>query len=84
MLKQLYCLKKYFHPFYTAYDGAEGLELFKKHRPAIIITDIEMPKMNGLTMSQEILKIDPDVKIIITTAHDDFTLLPSVDPLGRV
>lgn len=74
--------KKIFSSVHTAYDGEEGLELFKKHRPAIIITDIEMPKMNGLTMSQEILKIDPDVKIIITTAHDDFTLLHQSIRLG--
>ncbi len=74
--------KKIFSSVYTAYDGEEGLELFKKHRQAIIITDIEMPKMNGLEMSQEILKIDPEVKIIITTARDDFTLLHQSIRLG--
>lgn len=74
--------KKIFSTVYTAYDGEEGLELFKKYRPAIVITDIEMPKMNGLIMSQAILKIDPEVKIIITTAHDDFTLLHQSIRLG--
>jgi two-component SAPR family response regulator len=74
--------KKIFSTVYTAYDGEEGLEVFKKHRPAIVITDIEMPKMNGMVMSQEMMKIDPDVKIIITTAHDDFALLHQSIRLG--
>jgi CheY-like chemotaxis protein len=63
--------QKLFDTVYSAYDGEEGLKLFQEHRPAIVITDIVMPKMDGLMMAESILKIDPEVKIIITTAHDD-------------
>ncbi|MDD5161170.1 MAG: response regulator [Sulfuricurvum sp.] len=74
--------KKIFSTVYTAYDGEAGLELFKKYHPAIVIADIEMPKMSGLAMSQAIIKIDPEAKIIITTAHDDFKLLHQSIQIG--
>lgn len=59
------------HTLYLANDGDVGLELFKKHLPEIVITDIGMPKMDGLTMARAIKTIKPETKIIITTAHDD-------------
>lgn len=67
--------KKIFETVHIAYDGEEGLKLFNEYHPAIVITDITMPKMDGLTMAEAIMKIDSDVKVIITTAHDDHDLL---------
>jgi len=67
--------QKIFETVYSAYDGETGLALFKEHHPAIVITDITMPKMDGLSMAEAILHIDPDVKLIVTTAHDDHDLL---------
>lgn len=55
---------------YVGEDGVEGLELFKKHSPDLIITDIKMPKMDGLLMCEEIKKIDPKANIILLTAFD--------------
>lgn len=74
--------KKLFETVYSAYDGEEGLRLFEQHRPAIVITDITMPKMDGLAMAEAILKIDSEVKIIITTAHDDQELLHKAIRIG--
>ena len=54
---------------YIASNGEEGLELFKTHDPEIIITDIEMPKLNGLDMAKKIRKLSPTTQIIITTAY---------------
>lgn len=54
---------------YIASNGEEGLELFKTHSPEIIITDIEMPKLNGLDMAKKIRKLSPTTQIIITTAY---------------
>ena len=61
--------------FYSAYDGKEGLELFKEHKPDIIITDIQMPNMNGIEMIEQIRKIDSEVPIIITTAFNESSYL---------
>lgn len=67
--------KKFFDTVLSAHDGEEGLEFFKLHRPQIVITDINMPKMDGLSMAEAIHKIDSDVLIIITTAHDELEFL---------
>ena len=54
-----------------AKNGKEGLELFRLHRPGIVITDIRMPAMDGLTMAREIKALDEKTQIIVTTAHND-------------
>lgn len=64
-------LEPQFKEFYIAYNGVEGLELFEQHKPDIIITDIQMPKMNGIDMIEKIREFDNDVSIIITTAFNE-------------
>jgi len=54
----------------TAEDGEEGLELFRIHKPDIVVTDILMPRMDGLTMAHEIRGIDPNVPIVVITAFE--------------
>ena len=56
---------------YTAFDGREGVESYKKNRPDIIITDIRMPVMDGLEMAGIIREIDRNIPIIITTAFSE-------------
>ena len=63
--------KRRFRDVYLAADGAEGLEKFKEYRPDLVVTDIEMPKLDGLEMSKEIRKISPDTPIILTTAYNE-------------
>ncbi len=60
---------------YTAQNGKEGLELYKKYRPDIVISDIKMPIMNGIEMLKIIKKIDPECHIVFTTAHNDSAYL---------
>lgn len=67
--------QKLFDKIYVAYDGEEGLKQFNTYRPSIVITDITMPKMDGFMLAESILKIDPDIKIIMTTAHDEVDYL---------
>lgn len=64
-------LKKIFATVYTAADGIEGLKVFKKHKPQIVITDIKMPKMSGVELTKAIRKISTDAKIVIMSAFDD-------------
>jgi len=69
---------------YLGEDGEEGLNIFKKYKDDIniIITDVSMPKMNGLDMSKEIRKINPKIPIIITTAHNDKDFLHKAIDIG--
>ena len=60
---------------FVAVDGEAAMELYRKHRPDIVITDLEMPGRNGLEMIEEIRKIDPSQPVIVTTAHSDSTFL---------
>jgi len=56
---------------YEAKDGKEAVSMWKEYKPDIIITDINMPKLNGIDMASYIRSHDKDVQIIIATAHSD-------------
>ena len=62
-----------FKEILLAEDGLEAIEQIKKHKPEIIITDINMPKLNGLEMIESILDIVPKSKIIILSGYSDFS-----------
>jgi len=66
----------------TAANGVEGLELFKKNIPDIVVTDILMPQMDGLTMSYEIRGISPSVPIIVVTAFEETDYLKRAIDIG--
>jgi len=61
--------------YYQAYNGEDGLKIFKDKNPDIIITDINMPKLHGIDMIKEIKKIDSEKNIIIISAHDHKEML---------
>jgi PAS domain S-box-containing protein len=63
-------LEKRVKKVYTALNGEEGLKLFEKYRPDVVIADIIMPKMDGLMMSRRIRAIDPSTVIIVLSAFD--------------
>lgn len=56
----------------VAADGEEGLELIKANQPQIVISDIQMPFMNGLEMTKAIKDLDMNTKIILLTGYEDF------------
>ena len=64
-------LKRFCSELYVAENGEEGLALYKEHQPDIVISDIKMPKMNGLEMVQKIKEIDHSQLVLLLTAHSD-------------
>ena len=55
-----------------ASDGELAFPLIQKTRPDILITDIKMPFMDGLSLSKIVSKEFPRMKIIIISGYDDF------------
>ena len=81
-------LLNYFKTIDVAYNGQEGLEKYKEYYSEnkkyydLIITDINMPKLNGIEMGKEILKINEFQSIVITTAHNETEFLSKSIELG--
>lgn len=54
-----------------ASNGQQAVDMFKELRPNVVTMDIIMPEMDGLTVIEELLKIDPAVKIMVISALSD-------------
>ena len=63
-------------------DGDEVLNVLSKHEPEILLLDISMPKVNGLSAVPEIKKRFPKVKIILLTMHEEPPFLNKALALG--
>lgn len=55
-----------------AANGAEALELFDRKKPDILLLDVQMPEMDGLTLLRKLRERDAFVKAIILSGHDNF------------
>lgn len=75
-------LQSRYSTIYLADNGKEGLELFRTHRPDVVITDARMPGMDGLAMSKAIRAEDPNVPIIFVTAYEDVDFIEQTRQLG--
>lgn len=65
-----------------AADGEMALPLILKSRPDLLITDIKMPFMDGLTLSKLVKKELPDLKIVILSGYDDFNYAKQAISIG--
>ena len=67
-----------------AANGEEGLEMAEKCDPGLIITDLKMPKMDGLQMMEQLRARGNDAFVIILTAYDSFAFAQQALRLGAV
>jgi len=67
---------------FIASDGEEGLKLYKEKKPDIVLSDIAMPHMNGLEMSEAIKSIDEEQPIALFTAFSQSSYLRKAAELG--
>lgn len=63
-----YMLKKHFKKVHSCYSGDEAYEKYIKHKPDVIVTDIEMPNMNGLKLVEKIRQKDTEIPVVIMTS----------------
>lgn len=67
-----------------ASNGEDGLEVVKQLQPDLIITDIKMPRMDGLEMIRRLRESGNRVQVILLTAYSDFTYAQTALKLGAV
>ena len=63
-------------------NGEEAIELYQDTRPDVVLLDITMPKMDGLTALKKILALDPDAKIIMVSALGQQKLILQAIEMG--
>lgn len=80
----LYLIKKYELPLESAiaHDGEEALTYLQSHPIDLLITDIRMPFMDGLILAKKALEINSKLKIVISSAYQDFAYAKTAIALG--
>jgi Response regulator containing CheY-like receiver domain and AraC-type DNA-binding domain len=66
----------------TASNGEQGLELTRQNQADILLTDIRMPKLDGIDMAQRVLQDHPSCKLIFMTGYADFEYAQQAVRLG--
>jgi YesN/AraC family two-component response regulator len=64
-------LKRFFNKIESAVDGEDGLTRFNSGSFDLVITDINMPRLNGIEMIKEIKSRNQDIQIVVTSAHNE-------------
>lgn len=75
-------LKRLVRELHTASNGEEGLALFRAHRTDVVMTDIRMPIMDGITLVEQLRLIDRECIIIVGTAYSDTEYFLQLISLG--
>jgi two-component system, NtrC family, response regulator AtoC len=65
----------------TAEDGEQGLHLLREHHIDLVITDLKMPKVDGMTLLKRALEEEPELPVVLVTAHG--TIDTAVEALKR-
>lgn len=66
---------------HTACDPAEGIELVRRVRPRLVITDLVMPGLSGLDVLEQVIRFDPSIDVLLMTAH--YTTETAVEAIRR-
>lgn len=78
----VYFLENKVKKLFVAKNGEEGLLLYKENCPDLILSDIQMPKLNGIDMCKLIKDFNPNARIILLTAFSDSEYLFEAIKLG--
>jgi DNA-binding NarL/FixJ family response regulator len=67
-----------------AANGKQTVEMAKKLRPAVVVMDIAMPKLNGLEATRQILQVLPATRVLICSVHSDEAYVERAMEVGAV
>lgn len=62
----------------TATNAEEGLNLLRQHKPDLLITDFNLPGMDGLSLIRRVKQLFPDMKIVVLSMHDETHLVKEI------
>jgi DNA-binding NtrC family response regulator len=68
----------------TASSGQEGIDVFERERPPVIITDMKLPGMDGIEFMRRVKLMDGDAEVIVITGHGDMEIAIESLRLGAV
>jgi CheY-like chemotaxis protein len=75
-------LGRIFQDVTTAIDGQDALTISGTRRFDVIVTDVQMPNMNGIELTRELLNVNPEQIIIVTTAFNQDSELMEIRNMG--
>ena len=82
IMEKIFLMKLPGVALYLAENGKIGLELYKKHAPRLVITDVNMPVMDGIEMAAQIKAINPSAIIIAVSAYNNTEYLLNAIEIG--
>jgi two-component system, OmpR family, response regulator VanR len=76
-----YMLKSKFREVFSAYDGVEGWKKYQEYNPDVILTDIEMPRVNGLELIKRVRADNATIPIVVLSSYSHKDYLMEAIPL---
>ena len=69
---------------WEAADGKEAVELYKLHRPPVVLLDLAMPVVGGEQVFRDLQAIDPEMAVIIVTSQSSLKTVQAIHQLGAI
>jgi DNA-binding NarL/FixJ family response regulator len=69
---------------WEASDGKQAIELYRLHRPPVVLLDLAMPVVAGDQVFRDLQAIDPDVAVIIVTSQSSLKTVQTIHQLGAI
>uniref|UniRef100_A0A0M0KMR8 Chemotaxis protein CheY n=1 Tax=Halalkalibacterium halodurans TaxID=86665 RepID=A0A0M0KMR8_ALKHA len=81
-VKRILAMEPEFEVVADGEDGENAVELVEKYNPDVILMDINMPKVNGVEATRDLIQRYPDVKVLVLSIHDDESYVTHVLKTG--